>query len=110
MQPTQLKFNTPKKNDYVPVFYNETGTNSAVTGQQMEPAKVVQLTNVKEPAGLIGGIAGVLYGSLVYAYHGGNGFFKTPWVNRLWWAIIFGLAFHEIGEQVDRRILTAFKN
>jgi len=46
----------------------------------------------------IGNIAGVGYG-LYFAYSR-----NLKAVDYLFWVIIFGLSFHEIGEQVDRTI------
>lgn len=57
---------------------------------------------------IIGGVLGIAYG--IYFTKEFGGVFANKYLNYLWWMVIFALAFHEIGEQVDRKVIPAIKS
>lgn len=55
----------------------------------------------------LGGVLGIAYG--LYFAKANGGLFTNKYLNYFFWALIFGLAVHELGEQVDRHVMPAIK-
>lgn len=78
------------------VFKKDTGIDGI--GTKVEKNKTFEY---------LGAVVGIAYG--LYFAKDNKGLFSNKYLNYFFWALIFGLAVHEIGEQIDRYVMPAIK-